>query len=534
MIGCGRESPDGVCRVAVPGLPVADGDAIVEGSIGDASTLIPMLARDGASHAVGDLIFDGLLTYDKNQSQFEPRLARRWDVSQDGLTITFYLREDVRWQDGHPFTAHDIEFGYRTITDPKTLTAYAEDYKQITQFEVLDPHTFRARYEQPYAPALGTWGNLVVLPRHLLEGTDINEATAFARQPVGLGRYRMESWETGRSISLRANPDYYRGRAHIERTITRIIPDAQTQFLELQSGGIDQMDLNALQYSRQTSSPAFESNFRRYRYLTNAYTYLGYNLQHELFQDVRVRRALTHAINKEEIVAVVLFGLGQPAKAPYKPGTRWYNETARDLPYDPATARALLAEAGWSDSDGDGVLDRNGRSFSFRILTNQGNDGRLKTATIIQRRLADVGVRVDVRVVEWAAFLKEFVEKRDFEAVVLGWGLDLDPDQYIIWHSSKTGPSEFNFISYRNPEVDLLLERGRRTFAPEERKRYYDRFQEILIEDQPYTFLYYAEALPAVHCRFLGIAPAPAGIGYNFEDWYVPVTLQKYRFTQAP
>jgi peptide/nickel transport system substrate-binding protein len=488
-----------------------------------------MLARDGASHAVGDLVFDGLLTYDKNQSQFEPRLARSWEVSSDGLTITFHLRDDVQWQDGQPFTARDIEFGYRTITDPKTLTAYAEDYRQITAFEVLDPHVFRVRYEQPYAPALGTWGNLLVLPRHVLEGKDINEAAEFARKPVGLGRYRLEAWETGRSISLRANADYYRDRPHIERTITRIIPDPQTQFLELQSGGIDQMDLTALQYSRQTLKPSFTANFRKYRYLTNSYTYLGYNLQNDLFKDVRVRRALTHAIDKEELVAVVLFGLGRPAKVPYKPGTRWYNENAEDLPYDPQTARALLAAAGWRDSDGDGVLDRDGNPFRFRILTNQGNESRLKTATIVQRRLADVGIDVEVRVIEWAAFLKEFVEKRNFEAVVLGWGLDLDPDQYIIWHSSKTGPSEFNFISYRNPEVDELLERGRRTFDPEERKRYYDRFQEILVEDQPYTFLYYAEALPVVHCRFLGIEPAPAGIGYNFERWYVPEALQKHR-----
>src|SRR6185503_8461353 len=153
---------------------------------------------------------------------------------------------------------------------------------------------------------------------------------------------------------------------------------------------------------------------------------------------------------------------------------------------------------------------------------------------VIQHRLAKIGVKVDVRVIEWAAFLKDFVDKRNFDAVLLGWTLDPDPDQYIIWHSSKTGPKEFNFVTYANAEVDDLLEKGRRTFDRDERKRIYDRFQEILVEEQPYTFLYYSRALVALHCRFHGIDPAPAGIGYNFERWYVPEQVRKYTIAAAP
>jgi len=530
VAACSRDRgpSGGVCALATPDLPVANGDTLIGGSIGDASNLIGMLSRDSSSHEISEMLFDGLLTYDKTLSGLEPRLAERWEVSPDGLQITFHLRRDARWQDGTPFTARDIEFGFRTIVAPETLTAYAEDYRQVRTFEVLDDYTFRVSYDKPYAPALATWGSLVVLPRHLLEGRNINEATDFARNPVGIGPYKMGTWDTGRSITVTVNEDYYRGRAHIDEVVTRIIPDSQTQFLELKSGGLDQMGLTPLQFTRQTSDRAFTESFRKYRYLSNSYAYLGYNLKKELFQDVRVRRALTHAINKQEIIDGVLFGLGQPAKGPYKPGTRWMNEKAEDLEFDPAKAKALLAEAGWVDTDGDGILDKDGKPFVFTIRTNQGNDSRIKTATIIQRRLSEIGIKVEVRVIEWAAFLKEFVEKRDFEAVVLGWSLDPDPDQYIIWHSSKTGPSEFNFVSYSNPEVDELLEKGRRTYDPEERKTYYDRIQEILIADQPYTFLYYAESLPAVHCRFLGIDPAPAGIGYNFTDWYVPKSLQRH------
>jgi peptide/nickel transport system substrate-binding protein len=509
-------------------LSPATGGALLEGSIGDASNLIPMLAGDSSSHSVASLVFDPLLTYDRNQDQLEPRLASSWDVSEDGLEITFHLREDVRWQDGEPFTARDIEYGFKTITDPTTLTAYAEDYRQVSLFEVIDDFTFKVTYDKPFAPALASWNNLVVLPRHLLEGRDINSATDFARHPVGLGRYTLESWTAGTTISLRANHDYYRGRAYVERVVYRIIPDQQTQFLELKTGGLDMMGLTPLQYSRQTSSDAFKNNFARYKYLANSYTYLGYNLRNDLFKDQRVRRALTHAINKQEIVDAVLLGLGAPARVPYKPGTFWHNDSIEDLAFDPARSRQLLAEAGWSDSDDNGVLDREGKEFEFKILTNQGNDLRLKTATIIQRRFKEIGVKADVRVIEWSAFINDFVDKRAFDAVVLGWSLGLDPDQYDIWHSSKTSEKEFNFVSFADQEVDDLLDSARRSFDRQERKKAYDRFQEILVEQQPYTFLYVAESLPAVHRRFHGIEPAPAGIAYNFERWYVPAALQKH------
>ena len=441
LVGC-KSGPgaNDVGPAADIDLSPATGDAILEGSIGDASNLIPMLAGDSSSHSVASLVFDPLLTYDRNQDQLEPRLASSWDVSEDGLEITFHLREDVRWQDGEPFTARDIEYGFKTITDPTTLTAYAEDYRQVSLFEVIDDFTFKVTYDKPFAPALASWNNLVVLPRHLLEGRDINSATDFARHPVGLGRYKLESWTAGTDISLQANHDYYRGRAYVERVVYRIIPDQQTQFLELKTGGLDMMGLTPLQYSRQTSSDAFKNNFARYKYLANSYTYLGYNLRNDLFKDQRVRRALSHAINKQEIVDAVLLGLGAPARVPYKPGTFWHNDSIKDLAFDPARSRQLLAEAGWSDSDDNGVLDREGKEFEFKILTNQGNDLRLKTATIIQRRFKEIGVKADVRVIEWSAFINDFVDKRAFDAVVLGWSLGLDPDQYDIWHSSKRAP----------------------------------------------------------------------------------------------
>jgi peptide/nickel transport system substrate-binding protein len=221
-------------------------------------------------------------------------------------------------------------------------------------------------------------------------------------------------------------------------------------------------------------------------------------------------------------------GLGQDATGPYKPGTWPYNPNVRRYPHDPAKARELLAEAGWRDSDGDGILDKDGRPFSFTIVTNQGNDPRMKSGEIIQRRLRDVGIDVRLRVIEWASFLKEFINPGNFDATIMGWSIPPDPDSYDVWHSSKTRMGELNFVNFKNAEVDELLEKGRRTINQQERKKYYDRFQEILAEEQPYTFLFVPDALPVVAARFRGIEAAPAGIMHNFNEWYVPEGEQKY------
>lgn len=508
-----------------PGEP-AYGDTIVDSSIGDASNFLPPLASDSASFNIIGLVYNGIVKYDKDL-KIVGDLAESWDISPDGLEIIFHLRKGVKWHDGVEFTADDIMFGYQKIIDPNTPTAYASSFEEVKKAEALDRYTFKITYKEPFAPGLASWGSLVVLPRHLLEGKDITKSP-LTRSPVGTGPYRFVEWKTGEKIVLEHNPDYFEGRPYIDRYICRIIPDQATMFLELKAEGIDEMGLTPLQYRRQTNSPDFLKKYNKYRYLSFGYTYLGYNLLETKFQDRRVRRAISSAINKQEIIDGVLLGLGRVATGPYKPDTIWHNPRVKRYPYDPQMAKALLKEAGWMDTDGDGILDKNGKPFSFTIITNQGNKQRAMSAEIIQRNLKEVGIEVKIHIIEWAAFINEFIDKRNFEAVILGWSLDPDPDQYDIWHSSKTKFKEFNFVSYKNPEVDELLNKARHTFDPEERRKYYFRFQEILAEEQPYTFLYVAESLPVIHSRFKGIKPAPAGIGYNFIKWYVPKHLQKY------
>lgn len=321
---------------------------------------------------------------------------------------------------------------------------------------------------------------------------------------------------TGQKIILDAFDEYFEGRPGIEKYVARVIPDTATMFLELKFGGIDFMGLTPPQFKLQANSELFKKYFQKFRYPAFGYTYLGYNLR-----DKRVRQAFTYSINKEDIIAGVLLGYGTPCTGPFPPESWAYNPEVKDLKYNPEKALALFSQAGWK-KNANGLLEKDGILFSFTVLVNQGNEARLKTAQIIKDNLKKVGIEMKIRVLEWQAMLHEFIDKKRFEAVIMGWALSRDPDAYDIWHSSKTKEGEFNFISYKNEEVDRLLLEGRRTFDMEKRKKIYHRIHEILADDQPYTFLYVPDALPVLHKRFKGVEEAPLGIWYDFIHWYVP------------
>jgi len=506
------------------GVP-AYGDTIITASIGEPSNLIPILATDSPSHEVASFIYNGLVKYDKDL-KIIGSLAESWDISKDNLSITFHLRKDVKWHDNTPFTAHDVMFTYRLITDPKTPTAYAGDFLLVKEAKVLDDYTFKVTYDKPFAPGLISWST-AILPRHLLEGQDVTKSP-LSRRPIGTGPYKFQEWIPGERIVLTANKDYFEGSPYISRYIMRIIPDTATMFLELKRYGIDMMGLTPLQAVRQPDYPAFKREFNKFRYLSFTYVYLGYNLKHQFFKDKRVRQAISYGIDKKEIIDGILLGQGVEADGPYKPDMWAYNGGVKKYPYDREKAMMLLKEAGFNKG-ADNILYKDGAPFEFTILVNQGNDVRIRCAELIQKRLADLGIKVKIRVIEWASFINEFIDKRNFEAVILGWNIPNDPDIFDIWHSSKQGKKELNFISFENKEVDELLVRARHTLNMEERKRYYHRIQEILAEEQPYTFLFVPYANVAIHKRFKGIEPAPAGLMYDFIKWYVPEKQMRYR-----
>jgi peptide/nickel transport system substrate-binding protein len=525
----GEKTEAAVSKSADKNAPVT-GDAYVTASLGDATGLIYNITSDSASHDIASKIYNGLVEYDKDLNIIGD-LAESWDIEDEGKTIIFHLRKDVRWHDGHPFTAHDVEFTYKFMIDDKTPTSYDGDFRMVQSFETIDDYTVKVTYAEPYAPALISWG-MAMLPKHLLEGSEVTKSPLL-REPVGTGPYKFKEWKGGESVTLVANDDYFKGRPYIDRHITRIIPDTATIFLELLNGALDSMALTPLQWTKQTdSNPRFKDQYDKYKYLSFGYTYVGYNNVKKPFNDKRVRQALTYATPKDEIIRGILFGLGEPAHGPFKPGTIWYNNNVKRYEYSPEKAKALLAEVGYTDSNGDGILDKNGKPFEFELMTNQGNTVRTKICETLQQSWAKIGVKVNIRIIEWATFINEYIDKQKFDAVVLGWSITNDPDLYDVWHSKNCGGKKLNFVCYKNPELDELLVEGRKVFDPEKRKVFYHKAQEILAEDQPYTFLYVPYALVAMSKRFENVYPSPAGIGHNSNKWWVKKPNQKYQFEQ--
>ena len=504
-----------------------DGGTLIDATIGEPSGLIAMVAGESAAAAISANIFNKLLKYDKNLD-IEGELAETWQVSADQKTITFKLKPNLKWADGKPLTSADVLWTWQAVTDEKTGSPYASDFQLVKKAEAPDATTFSVTYSEPFAPALDSWSGLQILPKHLLEGQDLH-TTAFSRKPIGSSYYQLDSWNSGENIKLSRNSSSVLGSANINALVTRIIPDKSAQFLELMAGNIDSMGLDPVQYSRIVPArPKLKQTLNLYKELGSGYTYMGFNLKHKPFNDVRVRKAINYAIDKQEIIDGVYLGLGIDIASPYKPGTRWSNPNLKSYAYDPVKAKALLAEAGFADADGDGILERDGKPFSFEIITNQ-NKERENSAVLIQRRLKDVGIEVKIRAIEWASFISRFIKTGDFDVVVLGWGLGLDPDQYSIWHSSQQGGDKFNFINYSNPKVDALLEQGRLELNPDKRQKIYHEFAEILLEDSPIVYLSAGYGLSAIHKRVKGIADPipPAGVGYESEKWFIPEPLRR-------
>ena len=526
LIGCGQQKTEDAGYLNKT-YPSEAGGTLVDALSGEPSGLIAMMAGESSASAIASNIFNSLLKYDKNL-ELTGELAQSWDVSSDQKTITFHLKPNLKWADGQPLTSEDVLFTWKTVTDDKTRSPYGADYKLVKRAEAPDSNTFKVTYAQPYAPALDSWSGLHILPKHLLKDQDINN-TPFSRNPVGSHYYQIDQWKKGESLSLKRNPNATQGQAKIDHLVSRIIPDRAAQFLELMADNIDSMSLNSIQYARIfPSRPDLTAKIAQYKELGNSYTYLGFNLKRKPFDDLRVRQAINYAIDKQEIIDGVLLGLGLPVASPYKPGTRWSNPKLQPYPYDPHKAIALLKEAGFEDHDHDGILDRNGQPLSFEILTNQ-NKEREMSAVLVQRRLKEIGIDVKIRVVEWATFISRFIKTGDFNVVLLGWGLGLEPDQFNIWHSSQQAPGQFNFIGYKNPKVDKLLEAGRLELNPDKRMKIYHDFSEILLEDSPVVYLFAGYGLPAIHKRVKGIDdPAPpAGIGHNSYEWYIPRPLRR-------
>lgn len=516
---------------------------LVESSIGEPKNIVPYIVSDSASYTIVGYIFNGLLEYDPSL-RVVGDLAESYKIKKGGLEVILKLRKNIRWHDGAPFTADDVIFTFNLVLDPRTPTSYRSDYEKIKTIEKIDDYTVKITFKEPFAPFLETLMS-PILPSHLAEKmvgmrverpiakpeelrvnigdtrTLLLQGSPFAEHPIGTGPFKFVKWKRNESILLEAYQNYHKGTPKINKLLYRIIPDQAAIFNELKARRIDLAGLTPLQFARQTG-PEFEKFYRKLRYPSWGYTFIGFNLKKPIFKDIRVRKALAMAVDRDTIIKTVLYGLGQKLTGPFVPQSWAYNKKVKEIPYDPEGAAKLLEEAGWIDRDGDGIRENEkGEKLEFTLTTNQGNDVRKKIGELVTRWWERIGVKAKLRIMEWSSFVYEYIDKGNFDAVILGWSLGIDPDQYIIWHSSMTSKEGkgLNFIFYSNPRVDKLLEEGRKTFDRKKRAGIYREIHRLIAQDVPYIFLFSQQSLVAVSKRFKGIKPTIIGIKYNIHEW---------------
>ncbi len=476
--------------------------------------LIPFLAADSASGEISSYIFNGLLKFDKNMN-IVGDLAKSYDIKNGGRIIIFHLRKNVLWQDGVPFNADDVIFTYKTIISKNTPTPYAGQYKIIKSVKKIDNYTVEVDYPYPFAPALYSW-MMGIVPKHILEHIKNIATCEFNRKPIGTGPYILKKWKTSQYLILDANKRYFLHKPYIDEIFDRIIPDKTTNLLELKRGAIDLMNLSPLEYKFEMDN-FIKKHYRVYFEPSSGYTYLGFNLREKLFSNLEVRKAICMAINRKEINKTILLGYGEVADSIYPKNSPFFVKKTI-CGYNPKKALEILGQLGWHKNK-NGFLYKGSVPFEFTIYTNEGNSERKYAAIMIQEYLRRIGIRAKLRILEWQAFLN-MVNQRHFDAVILGWQLGANPDQYSIWDSKSDFKGGFNFVGFHNKEVDKLIEEGRRTFDKRLRKKIYLKINRLITSDFPYVFLYYPTSITVVNRKFKGIHPAKAGIMYNFIEWH--------------
>ena len=470
-----------------------------------------------------------LLAYDADLS-LEPYLAESWEVSPDGTEITFRLRGDVSWHDGEPTTARDVVFTYLRVTDPRTGFPNPAQWDHYVRgeegIEVVDDRTVRVSL-RPHSEFMDAWTTLAIMPEHLLGDVppeDLGAHPFGTVCPVGNGPFVFREHRVQDRWVFDANPAFPEalgGRPHLDRYVYRIIPDEATLLSELLAGGIDVFIAPSPDQAEVIAAdPRLE--LRHYAFRNVVFTV--WNSRHPALADARVRRAITMATPRQEIVEALTHGYGSVALGRVPPFHRAYEaDPDWGLRHDPAAARALLERAGWTDRNGDGVRESaDGTPLSFTIRYNTGNEARAEIAEIMRARLADAGVEVRTEALEFNTLIAGMVdpERRDFDGVVLAFASDFRMDDTDLFHSSRfDGP--YAWSGTRNPELDGLIERLAVTADPDEADALWAEYERVLNEEQPFTFLYFPERLDGVNRRLRDVVMDVRGEWVNVGEWWI-------------
>jgi peptide/nickel transport system substrate-binding protein len=496
-----------------------DGGEVITAYLGDPQGFIRFWATTTTSSEVIDLVFSSLYDFNEKQDIIPDLAVGQPTFSDDKLTMTIKIRTDAKFSDGTPVKADDVVFTYNIPLHADYKGPRKGTFEKVTKVEKMDESTIKFTFKEPHAGFIDMMP-YNILPQHLLKDVAIKDMdkSEFFKKPIGSGPYKLDEWKQGQYLRFTRNDTYFAGKPAIEKITAKIVPDANAMMAQLQTGEVNVIGVPAdnlaviEQYAKTSGKLQLLKGIN-----ASSYSYVGWNLTNPLFQDKRVRQALTMAIDRKAIVDSVAEGQGQVVHTQTPPSYWTFTDDVPKFNYDAEKAKKLFADAGWKDSDGDGVLDKDGKKFEFEMQNIQGNKIREKAMTVIQQQLKKVGITVNTRIVEASAFTKNF-QSKNFESIYYAWSISGDPNPQGIWHSSEI-ESGLNTVSYKNGEVDKLIEEDLRTFDKNKRKELLAKIDALIAEDQPYTFLYSPTVIMAYPANLTGFNPARDGLK-EIEKWY--------------
>ena len=482
---------------------------------GSSWTLNPWLAGfDANAQAVARLIYSGLTRID-NHLQPQPDLAERWEVSADGTQLTFHLRKDVTWHDGEPFTAEDVVWSYgmlRQVSAQNTQMVHLQEWVQ--KVEAVDPVTSTVRFtlKGAYSPILADM-ELAILPSHVLSGTAAADfaTSSLNEQPVGTGPFMLEERREGQSISLKASEKYYGGGPLIERVVFVVAPDPTVAEGAMRDG--------TLQFAQLPPSAAEKLVIEGKGIVGGSFNELGYDFvafnlrETRVFSDTRLRQAFAYALDKQGLVFNATEGTGDPVWTDVNKASWAYNANVPQINANPDEARRLLAEAGWVDKDGDGVVEKDGKPLAVSLYVRNDSEDRVRAAESMVEPLARVGIKLTVQPADFQTSILARMDPLanppfDFDLLMLGWTrTGVDPDSFALFHSTQiptvAAPALLNIQGFQAPEYDNLAFQARATYDFNQRREMYGRMQVIMADQLPYYFLWAEKfavvAGPTVH-----------------------------------
>lgn len=509
----------------------------------------PVFYSDQYDANIISLVFDSLYQYNVSMEQ-EPALAESWEFSNEGKTVTFKLREDVVWHDGEPFTAEDVAFTFEIMCHPdysgprgysvERLEGYYEYHGKLAEdsteenpvyeiepltadsvagIKVVDPYTISFTATEEYASFMDDLSYGIV-PKHVLGEVPVSEMPEhdFSNNPIGTGAFKFVEYKRDQYATFEAFDDYYEGRPNVDQVVYKIT-NQEVALMELETGELDVVDVTPQDFDMVQEWEGVELH----EAMELGYQYMAINHDREIFQDQNVRQALIYAIDREGIVDNCLLGHGQKMNAPVSPLSWAYNPEVNDYPYDPEKAKSLLNEAGWTMGD-DGVMTKDGERFEVTLMYPTGNKVREQSAPIIKENLKEVGIDVELSLMDFPSMREKAINGRDFDLCLIGWSLSPDPDASFAFHSRNDYVGGWNYIAYHNERNDTLLDAGVATTDMEARKEIYQEWTKLMNEDLPYIFLYAQNKIHGVNSRIKGFDLDWRDFYHNLEDWYIEET----------